>query len=213
MIQSQALQDRISISIGDLPVPATEEAKDAGMIAWDIETSGLDWKRDRIGTCQIYVPNGKIYVVQMNGLNIPHPNLESLLSNSGICKVFHHAMFDLRFMVYHWSTEPKNIVCTKIASKILAPKEKDHSLKNGLQYYLHIHLDKNIRVSDWLRDQLSKEQISYAANEVRYLPEFFCKLRQLLKDCGRWELANESFAYLPTRVKLDLIGAEDVFKY
>ena len=213
MIQLQALQNKLSISTGDLPVSAIAEAKYAGMVAWDIETSGLNWKHDKIGVCQIYVPDVKVYVVRMNGIDAPRSNLISLLCDEAVCKIFHHAMFDLRFMVHHWSIEPRNVVCTKVASKILNPLEKDHSLKRLLRQYLNVYLDKHVRVSNWLHDQLSTDQVSYAANDVLYLPELFHKLHQLLESCSRWDLAQESFHYLPVRVKLDLIGAEDVFKY
>mgnify|MGYP006194651211 CR=1 FL=1 len=35
-------------------------------------------------------------------------------------KVFHHAPFDLRFMVAQWNVTPRNIACTKVASKMLS---------------------------------------------------------------------------------------------
>jgi len=213
MIPEEVVQSEIEISSSDLPLVAVEKAKRAGIVGWDIETSGLEWKKGKIGTCQIFVPNYKVYLVKLTGMNAPGGNIESLLNDNSICKVFHHAIFDLRFMSYHWSVEVQNVACTKIASKILNPSVEDHSLKYVLEQHLNINLEKRLGNSNWLRDRLSQEQVSYAVQDVLYLPDLFHKLRFLLQKCGRWDLARASFDFLPTRAELDILGVDDVFRY
>ena len=39
---------------GDLPVEMVDAFTGAPRIAWDVETTGLDWRRDRVATCQIF---------------------------------------------------------------------------------------------------------------------------------------------------------------
>jgi ribonuclease D len=209
----QALNTDIRIHVDDLPDYAAQNAHEAALIGWDIETSGLDWTRDKIATCQIFIPDFDVFLVQINGRAGRHPNLESLLCSERVRKVFHHAIFDLRFMLYHWDVTFKNVACTKIASKILTPLEHDHTLKAALQTHLGIHIDKDLGDSDWLRSPLTDRQVHYAAEDVIHLPILFEKLRRSLEASGRWELAQESFAYLPTRASLDILGAGDVFKY
>src|SRR6266404_1357987 len=145
----QELKTEILVHLGDLPDYATEKAYDASLIGWDIETSGLDWRRDRIATCQVFIPELDVFVVQINGTQHPHPNLDALLRDERVCKVFHHAIFDLRFMLQHWKVEIRNVACTKIASKILTPEEQDHTLKAVLHRHLGIHIEKNLGNSDW----------------------------------------------------------------
>jgi len=202
---------KISESVGDISGSAIEKARRARLIAWDIETSGLDWKNNRIGTCQVYIPGDKIYIVLINDCT-PH-NLKLLLTNNDICKIFHHATFDLRFMTHNWSIKTQNVVCTKIASKILNPSMKDHSLKNILSQYLGITISKEMRLTNWTTSNLSSNQIKYAATDVFYLPRLFDALKYALINCDRWDLAEASFAYLPTRVELDILGSRDVFIY
>ena len=62
-------------------------------------------------------------------------------------------------------------------------------------------------------DTLTPAQIRYAARDVLYLPGLLETLRQRLMAADRWGLAAGSFAYLPTRVELDLLGCGDVFQY
>ena len=103
--------------LGDIPLEAYDNAVHVGLVAWDIETSGLNWNEDLISTCQVYIPGTKIYIVRINETQPTY--LGQLLSSPTIRKVFHHAMFDLRFMVNKWHFPISNIACTKIASKVL----------------------------------------------------------------------------------------------
>ncbi len=211
MVDLETLLDKVSIHIGDLSPSAMENAKQFKLIAWDIETSGLDWKRDVIGACQIYFPDSQVHIVRINNTTPSH--LKELLNDSEICKLFHHAMFDLRFMVSNWSIEVQNVACTKIASKILTPSMENHSLKNIAKKYLGIHLDKMLQTSNWIESNLTKEQINYAVSDVIYLPELFAILKKKLLSKERWKLAETCFSYLPARVKMDILGIKDVFQY
>jgi ribonuclease D len=135
-----------------------------GIVAWDIETSGLDWRSERIGTCQLYAPGQPPCLVQLRG-KLPE-RLRLLLNDPEVTKLFHHALFDLRFMAHHWKATPQNIICTKIAAKILNPSGKGHSLASLVGRYLNVTLDKRLQTSDWLAEQLTPEQIQYAVRDV-----------------------------------------------
>src|ERR1700688_3999567 len=82
-------------------------------IAWDIETTGLDWRRERIGTCQLFAEAVGAVVVSV-GEDRPSA-LARLIEDSTVEKVFHHAPFDLRFMVSAWKVSPAAIRDTKVA--------------------------------------------------------------------------------------------------
>ena len=101
------------------------------------------------------------------------------------------------------------IYCTKIASKLTRPKAKKHSLKNLCEDMLGIQIDKEQQCSDWTKDELSPEQIQYAAGDVMYLHALKAKLDKLLKEQNKEELAASCFAFLPTRAELDLMGLDE----
>jgi ribonuclease D len=138
-------------------------------VAWDIETSGLDPRTDRIGTAQLYAPGLGTVVVQL-GADVPQ-RLCRLLADPAVCKVFHHAMFDHRFMVAHWDAQPARIACTKIASKLLRPQlaNNGHSLQSLLASYLGVEISKDLRLTDWLAPELTAAQLAYASRDVVYL--------------------------------------------
>jgi len=131
-------------------------------------------------------------------------------------KVFHHAPFDLRFMVHAWGARPVSIRCTKVASKLLDPQAPNeaHSLRNLVERFLGVLLSKGpVRTSDWSVDTLSAEQIKYAVNDVIHLPSLLGALEHALQGKGLDDLYDQCCAFLPVRVALELGGYPDVFAY
>jgi ribonuclease D len=202
------------VASGDLSLELARAFASSDLVAWDIETTGLDWQRDRIGTCQIYAEGVGAVVVRRVGEK--PTQLVSLLEHSGVVKVLHHAPFDLRFMVQSWGARPTSIRCTKVASKLLEPQapNKSHSLQNLLERFLAVRLSKGpVRTSDWSADLLSTEQVEYAVNDVIHLPALLRALESTLQDRDLADLYNECCAFLPARVALEIGGYPDVFAY
>jgi ribonuclease D len=198
-------------SYGDVSEEFTETAISHGSIACDIETSGLDWRKDRIGTIQIFVTD-RNFTILRPGDSTP-TRLLKLLSREDVRKIFHHAMFDLRFLCSSWQLTPANICCTKIAAKLLSRTKSEHSLVFLLEKHLGIKIDKRLQKSDWLDDHLTDDQVSYAINDVRYLQELFAKLNRRLLEVGRADLACKCFSFIPTQVKLEIEGYSEIFEY
>ena len=199
---------------GDLPEFAASAFRDAGRIAWDIETTGLDWRTDRLGLCQLYAPAAGVAVIQI-AEDVPR-NLVDLLSDPTVQKVFHHAPFDLRFMTHHWEVEAESVRCTKVASKLLRPEapNSQHSLAPLVEQYLGVALAKGaVRTSNWQAAHLSREQVQYAVNDVLHLLPLHDLLQRRLREVGRLELFDACCSFLPARVQLDLMKAPDVFAY
>jgi len=196
----------------DIPDKYNDYAYMANTIAWDIETTGLDWHNDKIGICQLHVPNRPVAIIRID--DTPPEKLRLLLLNTSVKKVFHHAMFDLRFMSYHWKILPQNIACTKIAVKLLDIKNKNkHSLQPILKKYLGIEISKHERLSNWLSDRLTEKQITYAVKDVIYLLQLLDVLERKLKSKDLLDLAHLCFAHIPTKVQLDILGYGDVYSY
>ena len=184
----------------------------AERIAWDIETSGLDPKSDRIGTIQLHAPGVGTAVVQVG--STPPRRACALLADARIGKVFHHAMFDLRFMVAHWNVQPCHVYCTKVAAKLLDPADsQSHTLQSLLAQHLGIKINKEQRTTNWLASQLTEEQLTYASADVEYLLPLLDRLVTDLRMADLYEMYRSCLRFLPTRVLLDLGGWPDVFGY
>jgi ribonuclease D len=204
----------VEVFQGDLTEHRFVEFQSTERIAWDIETTGLNWREGQIGTCQLFSP--ELSTVSLVRITSERPGyLCSLLADERIRKVFPHAPFDLRWMVGHWRVEPASIDCTKVASRLLdpTPDSNVHSLKYLLSTYLHIEISKAQRLTDWLADDLSAEQLTYAANDVTYLLPLLDLLTKDLENCGLRGTYRNCSNFLPTRTRLEVGGWPDIFGY
>jgi ribonuclease D len=184
------------------------------LIAWDIETTGLDWQTCRITMCQLYGKNLGVVLVRLEEGVVP-PNLCRLLANASVAKVFHHAPFDLGFMRHYWKVVAANVACTKVAAKTLHPdaSSEAYSLRALVKSELGIGIDKTQRLSDWSAPQLSSQQITYAMNDVVHLPALYATLCRQLADAERLPIYSKACAFLPTAVEYRLLGKENIFGY
>lgn len=196
----------------DLDLTGYQLLSSQPFLAWDIETSGLDWRAEEIRTVQLATPQNEVTVVRV-GSRLPC-YLRQLLEAPHILKVMHHAMFDLRFMAHAWSAAPRSIACTKIAAKLLHPDDPErHSLAALSAEHCGVQLDKSLSTSDWAAVALSTEQLTYAATDVLVLPRLFTALDRALEAQGLTLLRDQCYAHLPTRVELEVKGYGDVYTY
>lgn len=204
----------VQVLRGDLPSELAAAFAASPRVAWDVETSGLDWRNDRLGTCQLFADGVGVAVVSVGG-DVP-TRMAALLEDPAVEKVFHHAPFDLRFMVHAWGVRPSAIRCTKVASKLLEPglPNDAHSLQKLVSRYLGVSLVKGeVRTSDWTASRLTAEQLEYAAGDVLHLSALLAAMSGALRDAGLADLYDACCAFLPARVVLELGNYPDVFAY
>ncbi len=175
-------------------------------VAIDTETMGLMPHRDRLCVVQLSPGDGTVDVVKIAKGQTRAPNLERLLSDPKIVKIFHYARFDLAALAHAFGVMPGPIFCTKIASKLVRTYTDRHGLKDLCRELLGVELSKQQQSSDWGAESLSEAQLAYAASDVLYLHALVEKLKPILEREGRTEIAEACFAFLPTRAKLDLMG-------
>jgi ribonuclease D len=180
-----------------------------GPIAIDTEAMGLDPARDRLCLIQIYDGETDCHMVQFERSNTSSPNLIRVLGDTDVQKIFHYARFDMAALKHALKTDVQNVYCTKIASKIARTYTNNHGLKDLCKELLSVEISKKQQSSDWGNSNLSKDQITYAANDVIYLHQIKNKLEEMLVRENRQLLVDACLSFLPTRVELDLRGWED----
>lgn len=183
-------------------------------VAIDTETMGLNITRDRLCVLQISSGNGDAHLVQFDKDNYYAPNLKKILSNKDILKIFHFARFDIAVINHYLNVNLENIYCTKIASKLVRTYTDAHGLKALCSELLNVEISKKQQSSDWGNEQISQQQIDYAASDVLYLHKIKEKLEAMLKREGRFDDFQQCLQFLPTRAKLDLQGfPSDIFSH
>lgn len=196
---------------GDLP----DKVKFTSSVAIDTEAMGLNNQRDKLCLVQISSGDGNAHLVQLDRKNYNAPNLKALLADTKIEKIFHFARFDVAILHHYLGVWTTPIYCTKIASRLVRTYTDSHGLKDLCQELLNVKVSKQQQSSDWGADELSKDQIQYAASDVFYLHKLKETLDIMLVREGRRELAQKCFDFLPTRAELDLCGwqEEDIFSH
>ncbi len=198
----------------DLSSEQCQKYLQADSLAIDTETMGLIPQRDRLCLVQICDPQGDVSAIRIAKGQTKAPNLQKLLEADNITKIFHYARFDVAQFKYTFDVDTQPIFCTKVASKLARTYTSSHGLKSLVAELAGVELDKKAQSSDWGNvESLSAEQLSYAANDVRYLVEMKDKLTTMLKREDRWDLAVRCFDTLPLFVDLDLMYYENIFEH
>src|SRR6187549_1626281 len=201
----------IRLHRGDLPSLSGYK----GSVAIDTEAMGLDPNRDRLCVVQMSPGDGSADVVQIGAGQHKAPNIEKLLADKSILKIFHFARFDMGILAKTFGVMAEPVYCTKIASRLTRTYTDKHGLKDLTKDLLGKDISKHQQLSDWGADQLTEAQVAYAADDVLNLHALKDKLDVMLARGGRTELAAACFGFLPTRARLDLAGwaAEDIFAH
>ena len=188
---------------------------DVGAIAIDTETLGLNPHRDRLCVVQISPGDGTADVIQIARGQKKAPNLVALLRNRKITKIFHFGRFDLAVLFNAFGVMPEPVFCTKIASRLTRTYTDRHGLKDICSELIGVNLSKVQQSSDWAADELTPEQLEYAASDVLHLHALMDVLKGRLGREGRTKEAEACFRFLPTRARLDLMGwdEQDIFAH
>ena len=194
----------IKLHKNDLP----DDLELGNLIAVDGEFMGLNVRRDPL--CLIQISSGKsdAHIVQLDRSNYKAPNLTKILNNDKITKIFHYARADLAFIKFYLKTDTKNILDTKIASKLSRSYSDNHSLKILIKEFVKIDVSKQFQSSDF-GGELSQSQLKYCANDVIYLHKIHEELNKILIREKRLEIYKECLKFLKTRVDLDLALFKD----
>ena len=115
----------------------------------------------------------------------------SMLEDPGIVKIFHDASFDLMILYHQFRCRPQNIFDTQIAAQFLGKTEL--GLGALLDEYFGAKKESRFQMIDWTRRPLSKEMLSYAVGDTKYLLRLRDILSEELKNKKRIHWADEEF--------------------
>ena len=203
------MSNNIQLHKNDLP----DDLNLGNIIAIDGEFMGLNVRRDPLCLIQVSSGNSDAHIVQFDRENYQAPNLVKILSNENIVKIFHYGRADMAHIKYYLKTETKNILDTKIASKLARSYSDNHSLKTLIKEFVNIDISKQFQSSDF-GGELTPAQLKYCANDVIYLHRIHDELKKILERENRMQLYEDCLKFLKTRVDLDLaLFRDDIWSH
>jgi len=184
-------------------------------VAIDTETLGLNPHRDRLCVVQLSSGDGSADIVQIAKGQTAAPNIEKLLTDSSVQKIYHFGRFDIAVLYNAFGAMSTNNYCTKIASRLTRTYTDRHGLKDLCRELIGVELSKQQQSSDWAAAELTESQQAYAASDVLYLHKLRNQLNGRLAREERAEIAQACFDFLPNRCLLDLVGWDetDIFAH
>ena len=195
--------NNIKIFENDLPDIDLSKEK---TVSIDCEALGLVLGRDPLTLVQIGLESKKYFLIKLNRDTYKAPNLVKFLSNPNTQFIMHYARQDLLWLNYHLNVKPKNIFCTKLASKIARTASSYHGYKDLVKELCGKDISKKEQQSDWGNPNLSEKQISYAAQDTEHLFEIKNKLLKMLIREKRQHLFEKCLKVVPILVDIEISG-------
>mgnify|MGYP001322440098 FL=1 len=195
--------NNIKIFENDLPDIDLSKEK---TVSIDCEALGLVLGRDPLTLVQIGLESKKYFLIKLNRDTYKAPNLVKFLSNPDTQFIMHYARQDLLWLSYHLNVKPKNIFCTKLASKIARTASSYHGYKDLVKELCGKDISKKEQQSDWGNPNLSEKQISYAAQDTEHLFEIKNKLLKMLIREKRQHLFEKCLKVVPILVDIEISG-------
>ena len=195
-----------NIKVFENDLPEDLDLSNEKFIGLDNEALGLVLGRDPLTLVQLGLESKNFYLVKLNRETYEAPNLVRALSNKNTQYIMHYARQDLLWLKYHLNVKPKNIFCTKVASKIARTASSYHGYKDLVKELCGKDISKKEQQSDWGDPNLSEKQIKYAASDTEHLFEIRNKLIKMLEREKRIDLFKKSMQVIPILVDMEIAG-------
>ncbi len=195
-----------NIKIFENDLPSDLDLSNEKIIAIDNEALGLVLGRDPLTLVQLGLQSKQFFLIKLNRETYKAPNLAKILSSPSTQFIMHYARQDLLWLKYHLNVQPKNIFCTKVASKIARTASSFHGYKDLVKELCGKDISKKEQQSDWGNPNLSTKQINYAAQDTEHLFEIKDKLTKMLIREKRIDLFEKCMKVIPILVDMEIAG-------
>jgi DNA polymerase I-like protein with 3'-5' exonuclease and polymerase domains len=184
---------------------AVRAVENASVVALDLETTGLNPRRDRIRLVQVS-DGEKIFVIDLFRRD-GRPLFEAL-ARDDLVVLAHGGDFEWRFVYHHFGIALDNMVDTMLMARLATMGNM--RLRVGLgdlaESELDTVLDKEMQKADWTVDPLPKRQLDYAAMDVKVLHPLREKLSDVITDTRQERAAEIERVALPAFAMMKYVG-------
>jgi ribonuclease D len=165
-----------------------ERARAEGRVAIDTE---FVWERTYAPTlCLVQLATaGRVAVVDpLRGA--PLEPIAELVGDAAVQKVMHAPSGDLAAFMLHFGVAPRSVYDVQLAAGF-AGLGGSLALSRLIDAALHERLEHAEGFTDWQQRPLTDKQLTYAADDVRYLLQAADRLEEQLRRTGRAGWASE----------------------
>ncbi len=180
----------------------------AGSFAFDLEFLSANRYIPELALVQVgWGDRESPRVAAVDPLSAEIAPLLALVARADITKLLHSAQGDLALLGARYGVEAKSVVDTQLAA-LLAGLGESVGYARLIAELLGREIDKGLQFTNWLERPLTPEKLSYALDDVRYLPLAWARLEQQLASLGRLEWLGEESARLAASAARRLPPAE-----
>jgi DNA polymerase I len=199
---------RTLVTAQDQMADVAADLKDVGFVALDLETTGLDPRKDSIRLLSLAIKSAT-YIVDCQ--SVDPAVLLPILAEATL--VAHNALFDLGFFAA-LGVEPGKVADTMILSQLLHAGSKveplkrgqtSHSLDSVVKRELELEFDKTHQSGDW-GGTLTPEMTDYAARDVEILLPLYEVLTAKIEEASLTHVAEIEHRALPAVVWMSSAG-------
>ncbi len=165
--------------------------RQVGVIAFDTEFIGEESFRPKICLVQIATAERVALLDPLSGID-PMP-IYQLVADHSVLTLVHAGEQDLMAVRQAINGNANHLVDTQIAASLIGLPWPS-SLGNTIEHLTGFHIDKAHTFTEWDRRPLSKSQLRYAADDVRYLPLVWSRIKEQLERENRLSWAMQESA-------------------
>ena len=184
-----------------------EELKKESFISLDVETSGMESRRDNIRLVQLKI-NNNIYILNIETLEMKYlVYILNLLEEKEVTFILQNAKFDLKFIYHNINIMLSKVYDSMVAESVISgAKLKYSSLVVLLKKYLGVVLDKEVRLDFVEKDTITEEMLIYSALDVEYLYDLLLKQYEEVVNLKLVKVINLEMKIIPAVAKMEYDG-------
>lgn len=176
-------------------------------ISLDVETTGFDFKDDKLRLVQIRINN---HTYLMNPSTLPKKVIQyiiELLDASGKPVLAHNAKFDLKFIYENYGVLFRNVHCSMITEYLITEAREKFASYQELAYKYLGELVEKETVEQFLNNpEMTQEMLLYGAIDVLHLEPIMDMQMELIKERGLEKVYRLEMDLVPVVTKIESNG-------
>lgn len=187
---------RYSTSVKEYLKDPPSEVKE--VVGIDIETTGLDVRKDQIRLIAIYSDSYEIVTEDLE-------SIRTILEDPKVLKVFHNASFDVSFLEFN-DYSVVNYTDTMIMQQILMNNRELQSLVKLAKDYLGIQLDKSLQHSKHWNGEITDAHRKYCLQDAKATFQLYQVMFTKIHNNYLFPTYRREIGALPAIIEMKLNG-------